>query len=77
MTKYRITIKEDNPNKFRAWVGKENKFGKLNYIALENDVLDLCYRECYYDSVDEAVEACKEHHKKRIENSGIVKEFEI
>jgi hypothetical protein len=77
MTKYRITIKEDNPNKFRAWVGKENKFGKLNYIALENDTSDLCYYECYYDSVDEAEEACKEYHKKHIEKSDIVKEFEI
>lgn len=75
--KYRIRQEE---GKYRAEIGKENKFGKINWIAIENDTCDLCYRTHLYNTIDEAVEACKQHNvEKEYDQIGqdIVKEFEL
>lgn len=75
--KYRIKQEE---GKFRAEIGKENKFGKLNWIPIENDTRNLCYRTYLYNTIDEAVEACKQHHVKNgYDQIGqdIVKTFEL
>lgn len=75
--KYRIRKEE---GKYRAEIGKENKFGKLNWIAIENDDCDLVYRVHLYNTIEEAVEDCKNHHTKNgYDKIGqdIVKEFEL
>lgn len=75
--KYRIREQE---GKYRAEIGKENKFGKLNWIAIENDDDSLVSFTHLYDTVDEAVEACKKHHTENgYDQIGqdIVKEFEL
>lgn len=75
--KYRVRKEED---KYRAEIGKENKFGKLNWIAIENDDCDMSYSEHYYNTVEEAVEACKKHHTENgYDQIGkdIIKEFEL
>lgn len=60
--KYRI-IKEDE--KFRAYIGKQNNYGVIRWTAIENDSCECCCRIVYYDTKEDAVEACIEHHEKR------------
>jgi len=75
--KYRIRKEE---GKYRAEIGKENKFGKLNWTAIENDTCDLCYRVYLYNTIEEAEEACKKHHTENgYDQIGqdIVKTFEL
>lgn len=75
--KYRIRKEE---GKYRAEIGKENKLGKLNWIAIENDDCDMCYYVQLYNTVEEAVEACKKHHTEngydQIDQD-VVKTFEL
>lgn len=74
--KYRIT-KENK--KFRANIGKQNRFGGIDWIAIENDSCDLCCRTHYYDTKEDAIEACIEHHNKNgyPKKEDIVEEFEL
>lgn len=75
--KYRIREEE---GKYRAEIGKENRFGKLDWNAIENDSFAMSYNIDYYNTVEEAVEACKKHHtEKGYDKIGqdIVKEFEL
>lgn len=75
--KYRI---REEKGKYRAEIGKENKFGKLNWIAIENDNRDLCCCTYFYNTVEEAEEACKEHHIENGYNKigeDVVKTFEL
>lgn len=74
--KYRI-IKENG--KFRAYIGKQNKFGAIGWTAIENDSCDLCCRTHFYDSKEDAIEACVEHHEKNgySKKEDIVEEFEL
>lgn len=74
--KYRI-IKEDE--KFRAYIGKQNNYGVIRWTAIENDSCECCCRIVYYDTKEDAVEACIEHHEKKeyAKKEDIVEEFEL
>lgn len=75
--KYRIREQE---GKYRAEIGKENRFGRLDWNAIENDNFSLVDSTYLYNTVEEAVEACKNHHtEKGYDKIGqdIVKEFEL
>lgn len=61
VNKMEYRIKKDE-NGYIAEIGKENKFGKLNWINIENDNDYLCDRRCYYETIEEAEIACKKHH---------------
>lgn len=60
--KYRI-IKEYE--KFRGYIGKQNNYGVTRWTPIENDSCECCCRTVYYDTKEDAVEACIEHHEKR------------
>lgn len=60
--KYRILKDEKG---FRAQVEHEGYRGEKIFEYIENDGnLDSCPRTHYYDSEQEAIAACKEHHVK-------------
>lgn len=59
--KYRITKDEKG---FRALVGKQGRFG-VEFRFIEEDEstkLNRCVR--YFNTKDDAIEACKKHHVK-------------
>lgn len=59
--KYRITKDEKG---FRALVGKKGRFG-VEFRFIEEDEstkLNRCVR--YFNTKDDAIEACKKHHAK-------------
>ena len=59
--KYRITKDEKG---FRALVGKQGRFG-VDFRFIEEDEstkLNRCVR--YFNTKDDAIEACKKHHVK-------------
>lgn len=74
--KYRV-IKENG--KFRAYIGKQNRFGSIGWTPIENDSCDMCCRTQYYDTKEDAIEACIEHHKESgyPKKEDIVEEFEL
>lgn len=79
--KYRITKSEKG---YRAFIYKEIAYegAYLNHpiwIEIENDSPDLCYREIYYNTEHEAVEACKRHQEGNEYDKlpKVVREFEL
>lgn len=76
--KYRI-IKEHE--KFRAYIAKQNNYGVTQWTAIENDRCECtcCWRTVYYDTKEDAVEACIEHHETQgyLKKEDIVEEFEL
>lgn len=74
--KYRI-VKEYE--KFRAYIGKQNNYGVTRWTPIENDSCECCCRTVYYDTKEDAVEACIEHHEKKgyTKKEDIVEEFEL
>lgn len=80
--KYRITKSEKG---YRAFIYKEIAYegayvlGNPVWIEIENDSPDLCYRERYYDTEREAIEACKRHQEENEYSKlpKIVREFEL
>lgn len=73
--KYRI-ISENN--KFRAYIGKP-KLGALVWTPIENDNEYFLHKVILYDSIEEAKEACKKHHERKLyfDNNTIIEEFEL
>lgn len=70
--KYRI--REEN-NKFRAEIYKDNY-----WLEIENDNERCVYLKRFFNTIEEAEEACRKHHiEKGYNNIGkdIVKEFEL
>ena len=75
--KYRI-LKEEKG--FRAQVQLESRrSGKYFEYIEEDGNLNLCRITHYYDSEQEAIEACKEHHVKMRYDKlpKVVDEFEL
>ena len=74
--KYRITKNEKG---FRALVGKQSRFG-VEFRFIEEDESTNLYR-CvrYFKTKDDAIEACKAHHKKMEYDKlpKVVDEFEL
>ena len=74
--KYRITKDEQG---FRALVGKQIRSG-IEYRFIEYDEsANLNYREQYFNTQNEAIEACKAHHVKMGYDKlpKVVDEFEL
>lgn len=75
--KYRILEEEKG---FRAQVQLESRrSGKYFEYIEEDGNLNLCRITHYYDSEQEAIEACKEHHVKMHYDKlpKVVDEFEL
>ena len=74
--KYRITKDEKG---FRALVGKQGRFGVEFRFIEEDESANLNRRVCYFNTKDEAIEACKKHHVKMEYDKlpKVVDEFEL
>lgn len=74
--KYRI--KQEQDGRFRAQILKE-RGSRKDWIAIENDNTSLVHCNHTFDTIDDAVEACKKHNinKGYNLNDNIVKEFEL
>lgn len=75
--KYRITKSEKG---YRAEIGRHDaRNGVLKYIPIENDNNYLCSCEKYYESEQDAIDACKKHHHEKGYDKlpKVVDEFEL